>query len=159
MRSRRGRKPRAALRRLRAAGPALPVQPNGRLGADAAEGGRPAGGARSGWASAASASGASARAAASSRRKLSAGHTWVMDRWYAQFTLWNDVKAAGSSYVCRVRDNSVYDVLHESALDEAALDAGVISDQVEIGLSKMPGERADHPTRLVCLRCTPHSRR
>lgn len=94
------------------------------------------------------------------RRKLCAGHTYVMDRWYAQFTLWNDVKAAGSSYVCRVRDNSVYDVLHERALDPAALDAGVISDQVvEIGLSKKPGERANHPTRLVCVKCTPHRKR
>jgi hypothetical protein len=94
------------------------------------------------------------------RRKLAPGHTYVMDRWYAQFTLWNDVKAAGSSYVCRVRDNSAYDVLHERPLGEAALDAGVISDQVvEIGLSKKPGERADHPTRLVCVRCTPHSKR
>ena len=94
------------------------------------------------------------------RRKLSAGHTYVMDRWYAQFTLWNDIKAAGSSYVCRVRDNSTYDVLHERPPDPAALDAGVISDQVvHIGLSKKPGERADHPTRLVCVRCTPHRKR
>ncbi len=45
------------------------------------------------------------------RRNLAQGHTYVMDRWYAQFTLWNDIKAAGSSYVCRVRDNSTYDVL------------------------------------------------
>jgi hypothetical protein len=94
------------------------------------------------------------------RRNLSAGHTYVMDRWYAQFTLWNDIKAAGSSYVCRVRDNSVYHVLQERPLSRAALDAGVISDQVvEIGLSKKPGERADHPTRLICVRCTPHHKR
>lgn len=32
------------------------------------------------------------------RRRLAAGHTYVMDRWYAQFTLWNDIKAAGSSW-------------------------------------------------------------
>jgi hypothetical protein len=94
------------------------------------------------------------------RRKLAAGHTYVMDRWYAQFTLWNDIKEAGSSYVCRVRDNSAYDVLEERPLSRAALDAGVISDQVvEIGLSKKPGERADHPTRLVCVRCAPHAKR
>ena len=94
------------------------------------------------------------------RRNLAAGHTCVMDRWYAQFTLWNDIRAAGSSYVCRVRDNSVYAVLQERPLDQAALDAAVISDQVvEIGLSKKPHERADHPTRLVCVRCTPHQKR
>ena len=94
------------------------------------------------------------------RRNLAAGHTYVMDRWYAQFTLWNDIKAAGSSYVCRVRDNSIYRVIETRPPDRQAVDAGVLSDRVvEIGLSKKPGERADHPTRLVCVRCTPHAKR
>jgi len=94
------------------------------------------------------------------RRQLNAGHTYVMDRWYAQFTLWNDIKKAGSSYVCRVRDNSVYEVIENRALDEQAKKAGVISDQiVNIGLSKKPSERADHPTRLICVTCTPHQKR
>ena len=36
----------------------------------------------------------------------------------------------------------------------------MISDQiVEIGLSKKPQERADHPTRLICVKCTPHQKR
>jgi len=94
------------------------------------------------------------------RRHLAAGHTYVMDRWYAQFTLWNDIKAAASSYVCRVRDNSAYEVVEDKPLDPRALDAGVISDQVvHIGLGKKPGERADHPTRLICVACTPHVKR
>jgi hypothetical protein len=41
-----------------------------------------------------------------------------MDRWYAQFTLWNDIRKAGSSYVCRVRDNSAYDVIEDKSLDQ-----------------------------------------
>jgi hypothetical protein len=94
------------------------------------------------------------------RRGLAAGHTYVMDRWYAQFTLWNDIKSAGSSYVCRVRDNSVYEVIENRPLDQPAKDAGIISDQiVSMGLSKKPGERADHPTRLICVTCTPHQKR
>jgi hypothetical protein len=94
------------------------------------------------------------------RRKLSAGHTYVMDRWYAQFTLWNDIKSAGSSYVCRVRDNSVYDVIENRPLDQQAVEAGVISDQiVQMGLSKKLAGRADHPTRLVCVKCMPHQKR
>jgi hypothetical protein len=94
------------------------------------------------------------------RRNLAAGHTYVMDRWYAQFTLWNDIKAAGSSYVCRVRDNSVYDVIENRPLDQQAVEAGVISDQiVQMGLSKKPKHRADHPTRLVCIACSPHRKR
>ena len=94
------------------------------------------------------------------RRNLLPGHTYVMDRWYAQFILWNDIKAAGSSYVCRVRDNSVYDVKEDRPLDQAAIDAGVISDQiVQIGLSKPVDKRANHPTRLICIKCSPHQRR
>ena len=94
------------------------------------------------------------------RRRLAAGHTYVMDRWYAQFTLWNDIKAAASSYVCRVRDNSVYEVIENRPLDQPAIDAGVISDQiVHIGLSKKPQQRPDHPTRLICVRCSPHTKR
>ena len=94
------------------------------------------------------------------RRRLAPGHTFVMDRWYAQFVLWNDIKRAGSTYVCRVRDNSVYDVIEARPLSQAARDAGVISDQVvRIGLSKKPAERADHPTRLICIACTPHQKR
>jgi hypothetical protein len=94
------------------------------------------------------------------RRRLEAGHTYVMDRWYAQFVLWNDIKAAGSSYVCRVRDNSVYEVMQERPLDAEAIAAGVLSDQiVEIGLSKKPSERANHPTRLICVKSTPHYKR
>ena len=94
------------------------------------------------------------------RRHLAPGHTYVMDRWYAQFVLWNDIKAAGSSYVCRVRDNSVYDVLVERSLSKPARDAGVKSDQiVQMGLSKKPQQQANHPTRLICITCTPHSKR
>jgi hypothetical protein len=94
------------------------------------------------------------------RRKLAAGHTYVTDRWYAQFTLWNDIRHAASSYVCRVRDNSVYDVIGDRPLDRQATDAGVVSDQVvNIGLSKKPSERADHPTRLICVTCQPHRKR
>ena len=59
-----------------------------------------------------------------------------------------------------MRDNSAYDVLQERPLDQAAVDAGVLSDQVvRIGLSKKPGERADHPTRLIRVKCTPHRKR
>ena len=94
------------------------------------------------------------------RRRLEAGHTYVMDRWYAQFTLWNDIKAAQSSYVCRVRDNSVYEVIEDRPLSKEAIDAGVISDQiVHIGLSKKPEERANHPTRLICITAAPHQKR
>ena len=45
------------------------------------------------------------------RKALLPDHCYITDRWYAQFKLFNDVNAIGSSYVCRLRDNSVYEVL------------------------------------------------
>lgn len=94
------------------------------------------------------------------RRQLRPDHTYVMDRWYAQFTLWNDIRAAKSSYVCRVRDNSVYEVIEDRPLDQEAVDAGVLSDQiVRMGLSKNPEQRPDHPTRLIRITATPHVKR
>ena len=71
-----------------------------------------------------------------------------MDRGYAKFTLWNDIHAANSSYVCRVRDNSVYEVIEEKQPTEADRKAGVISDQiVKIGASKADdqAERCRNP--------------
>ena len=94
------------------------------------------------------------------RSKLQPDHTYVLDRWYAQFVLWNDIRAARSSYVCRIRDHSLYDVLESRPLSEEAVAAGVISDEVvELGLSVKPQNRADHPTRLICVKCTPHQKR
>jgi hypothetical protein len=47
------------------------------------------------------------------RRKLKADRCYVMDRGYAPFTLFNDIHRIGSSYVCRMKENSVYDVIEE----------------------------------------------
>jgi hypothetical protein len=35
------------------------------------------------------------------RRALKPGHCYVTDRWFAQFTLFNEINAIDSSYVCR----------------------------------------------------------
>ena len=94
------------------------------------------------------------------RQHLAADHCYVMDRWYAQFTLFNEIQAVGSSYVCRVRDNSRYEVLQSRRLSEAAGEANILSDeQVELGLSKQLAERPDHQVRLVCVQVTPHVKR
>ena len=42
-----------------------------------------------------------------------------MDRGYAAFSLFNAIVAAGSSYVCRARDNSVYEVVEQRPLSAA----------------------------------------
>jgi hypothetical protein len=94
------------------------------------------------------------------RRRLQADRTYVMDRYYAQFKLFNEIRAIGSSYVCRVRDNSIYEVVEDRKLSPEDIEAGVISDQiVTMGMSSKPGARPDHPIRLVCVKMTPHRKR
>ncbi len=84
---------------------------------------------------------------------------YLMDRGSALFTLWNDIHAADSSYVCRVRDNSVYEIIDEKELTETDRKAGVISDQiVKFGGSK--AEKApDHVVRLVTVSTSEHTSR
>lgn len=94
------------------------------------------------------------------RQHLAADHCYVMDRWYAQFKLFNDIHAVGSGYVCRVRDNSVYEVLEDRPLSAAAKAACVLSDQVvNLGQVQSGRERPNHPLRLVLVQMTPHEKR
>jgi hypothetical protein len=94
------------------------------------------------------------------RQHLQSDRCYVLDRWYAQFTLFNDIRAAGSSYVCRVRDNSVFAVVHERALSAAAVEANVVRDVVvNLGLSCKGKKRPDHPIRLVLVKVRPHTKR
>jgi hypothetical protein len=94
------------------------------------------------------------------RQHLQSDRCYVMDRWYAQFTLFNDIHRAQSSYVCRVRDNSVYESVEERPLSPEAVAAEVVSDTVvRLGLSKPEDKRPDHPVRLIVVRIRPHDKR
>lgn len=95
------------------------------------------------------------------RRRLEPGHTYVMDRGYAQFQLFNAIHAIGSSYVCRVRDNTApAAVLGDNPLTKRDRAAGVLSDQVvTLGKHSSASGKCDHAVRLVCVRATPHVKR
>jgi hypothetical protein len=94
------------------------------------------------------------------RKALQPERCYVMDRGYAQFSLFNDIVSAGSSYVCRVRDNSVYEVLEQRTLSDEAASAGVVFDAVvRLGEGRQPQDRPQHPVRLVFIKTTPHHKR
>src|SRR5215471_5627927 len=95
------------------------------------------------------------------RRSLQADRCYVMDRWYAEFALWNDIVAIGSSYVCRIRDNSNLDaVIEERPVSEAARRAGVLRDVVvRLGTSHQAEARANHPVRVILVKAEPHRKR
>jgi hypothetical protein len=93
-------------------------------------------------------------------RSLQADRTYVLDRGYAKFALFNRIVAAGSSYVCRIRDNSVYEVLEDRPLTNADRALNVLSDQlVELGRNGKPGAQPNHALRLITVRTTPHVHR
>ena len=92
-------------------------------------------------------------------RLIESDRLYVMDRGYAKFTLFNRIVAAQSSYVCRLRDNSAYEVVEERPLTDAARAAGVLSDQIVRFPKAKSNSRPDHPIRLVCVKCSPHTTR
>jgi hypothetical protein len=94
------------------------------------------------------------------QRTVEADRTYVMDRGYAKFLLFNEIVKAGSSYVCRLRDNSAYKVLEERPLTDADRALNVLSDQIaSIGQSGKADARPDHPIRLITVRTSPHTSR
>jgi hypothetical protein len=94
------------------------------------------------------------------RRTLQADRCYVLDRGYAQFSLFNAIVAGGSSYVCRVRDNSAYAIVEERPLSAEAVAAHVLFDAVvRMGQDRKDKDRPDHPTRLIFIRTTPHQKR
>jgi DDE family transposase len=94
------------------------------------------------------------------RGKLKRGHCYVTDRWFAQFTLFNDINRIASSYVCRAKENSTFDVVQERLLSDEALKAGVVRDAVvKMGRSSKPKDRPDHPMRVIVIEATPHEKR
>ena len=85
---------------------------------------------------------------------------YVLDRWYAEFALCNDIVAVGSSYVCRIRDNSNLDeVVEERPVSAAARRAGVLRDVVvKLGTSHKAAARPDHPVRVILVKAEPHQK-
>ena len=93
-------------------------------------------------------------------KTLEKGHCYVEDRGYAKFKLFNDIVQAKSSYVCRLRDNSVYDIAEKRTLCDADTEAGVLLDAVvQTGDNSKADARPDHTIRLVMVKTTPHVKR
>ena len=93
-------------------------------------------------------------------RALETGRCYVKDRGYAKFQLFNEIVAAHSSYVCRLRDNSRYEIEEDRPLAAEDVEAGIILDAiVRIGEYKGAADRPDHPLRLVVVQTTPHEKR
>ena len=84
---------------------------------------------------------------------------YVGDRGYAKFALFNKIVLANSSYVCRLRDNSVLETVEKRYRNDDAQIDEIISDEI-VTFPKAKGEsRPDHKVRMICIRVNPHTTR
>lgn len=82
---------------------------------------------------------------------------YVTDRGYAKFQLFNMIVAKRSSYVCRLRDNSVWSTSEERYRNDEAAVGEIISDEIATFIASSSGP--DHPVRIICVRVNPHTTR
>ena len=84
---------------------------------------------------------------------------YVGDRGYAKFALFNKIVLANSSYVCRLRDNSVWETVEEKYRNDDARIDEIISDEIVTFPKGKASSRPDHTVRVICIRINPHTSR
>lgn len=87
---------------------------------------------------------------------LQAGRIYVLDRGYAKYSLFQEIIDAGSNFVCRIRDNAVFEVIEERLLSDEALDAGLVRDAVVRLGCQTKNNKLVQPVRIIEIECTPH---
>jgi len=80
----------------------------------------------------------------------------VLDRGYAKYDLLQAIVDTQSSFVCRLPDNVVFEVVEEREPDPDALDAGTVRDAVVRLGCKGARDKLHEPLRIVQIECTPH---
>jgi hypothetical protein len=90
------------------------------------------------------------------RGRLLPDRVYVKDRGYACFKLFQDIIDAHSHFVCRIHDNSVFEVLEDRTLSPEAKAAGITADQIVRLGSPRKREELKQPVRLIRIACKPH---
>lgn len=90
---------------------------------------------------------------------LQPGRVYVKDRGYCCFRLFQAIVDIGSHFVCRARDNSVYQVIEDRPLSAEARAAGIVSDRIVWLGSEGKRDELRQPLRLIQIACKPHHKR
>jgi hypothetical protein len=89
---------------------------------------------------------------------LEAGRIYVLDRGYAKYELLQQILEAHSSFVNRIRDNYVGEVIEERAISSAGQAAGIVRDRLlHLGCDRC--RDLVEPVRVIEVKCTPHPKR
>jgi hypothetical protein len=83
------------------------------------------------------------------RAALQSGRLYAIDRGYAEYQLFQDIIDAGSSFIGRVRDNAVYQIIEDRPLSAEARQAGVLRDRVVWLGGDQSGQVFRQPLRLI----------
>lgn len=83
------------------------------------------------------------------RAALQSGRLYVIDRGYAEYQLFQDIIDARSSFIGRIRDNAVYEMLEERPRSADACHAGVVRDRVVNLGCETSGAVFKQPLRVV----------
>ena len=83
------------------------------------------------------------------RAALQPDRLYVVDRGYAEYQLFQDIIDAKSSFIGRIRDNAVFEVIEERPLSDDAKKAGVVRDRVVWLGCETSGQVFKQPLRVV----------
>ena len=83
---------------------------------------------------------------------------YVMDRGYAKYSLLQDIINAKSSFVCRIRDNAVWQEIQDNPVSEQASRQSIIYDKT-VTLGATTSKEQISPIRLIAVKCTPNTKR
>jgi len=86
--------------------------------------------------------------------KLQPNRVYVTDRGYAKYSLLKAMMDIDSSFVCRIRDNAIYETLEDKPLSDKAIKEGIVFDRIV----NLGGETADtklENIRIVGVKCNP----
>ena len=90
---------------------------------------------------------------------LDAGRIYVLDRGYAKYSLLQKILDHNSSFVCRIRDNYVCEVIEERPITADAKAAGVVRDRIVRLGGNAKSDEIDGAVRVVEVKCRPHVKR
>ncbi len=90
---------------------------------------------------------------------LEAGRIYVLDRGYAKYSLLQKILDRQSSFVCRIRDDYVCEVIEERPITADGEAAGVVRDRVVRLGSSGKSDELSGAVRVVEVKCRPHVKR
>lgn len=88
---------------------------------------------------------------------LQPNRMYVLDRGYAKYGLLEEIVNIKSSFVCRIRDNAVYETIEDKELTDKALKEGIAFDKI-VKLGGATAHTKLNSARIVAVKCNPKHR-